>query len=265
MKVVSIFQSLNGEVCGDGKGGNGQGQLTVFVRFAFCPVGCEYCDTKYTWGENSDWLGEMTEDEIYQAVEKYGIKNVTITGGEPGVWMTKLVPLLERFLLGGYNISIYTSGVHNLYPLRLEKYREQVVKNTIISVAHGDTPYPVETEIILKPFENKITWVLDYKPKSCNSKMRTDLKNISLLKPNDWFKCVIASKEDFKEFYEVITEYKPKCHIAISPCWPYDNSFPSEIANTIIENGLEDITLYLQLHRIVWPVLSASNNAKEEI
>lgn len=41
MRVVEKFVSINGE-------GIKQGQLSVFIRFAFCNLRCGYCDTLYS-------------------------------------------------------------------------------------------------------------------------------------------------------------------------------------------------------------------------
>lgn len=74
-KVVEKFISVNGE-------GLKAGELAVFIRFAGCNLNCSYCDTM--WANEHDVEYElMNEYEIYEYIKGTGIRNVTLTGGEP--------------------------------------------------------------------------------------------------------------------------------------------------------------------------------------
>ena len=75
MKVVEKFTSINGE-------GTRAGELAVFVRFKGCNLRCSYCDTM--WANEPDCpYEEETPEEILNYVLGTGIRNVTLTGGEP--------------------------------------------------------------------------------------------------------------------------------------------------------------------------------------
>ena len=74
-KVVETFISINGE-------GQHAGELALFIRFAGCNLNCNYCDTR--WANQPDVVyQEMTETEIKALVTDSGVRNVTLTGGEP--------------------------------------------------------------------------------------------------------------------------------------------------------------------------------------
>ena len=74
-KVVEIFTSINGE-------GIRAGQLAVFVRFQGCNLDCIYCDTR--WANKEDAAYQiMTDEEIVHHILQTGVRNVTLTGGEP--------------------------------------------------------------------------------------------------------------------------------------------------------------------------------------
>ena len=75
MKVVEKFISINGE-------GRRAGELAVFIRFKGCNLNCSYCDTKWANEPACDYE-ELSPDKICEYVSETGIKNVTLTGGEP--------------------------------------------------------------------------------------------------------------------------------------------------------------------------------------
>ena len=75
MKVVEKFISINGE-------GRRAGELAVFIRFKGCNLNCSYCDTKWANEPACDYE-ELSPDDICEYVSETGIKNVTLTGGEP--------------------------------------------------------------------------------------------------------------------------------------------------------------------------------------
>ena len=75
MKVVEKFVSINGE-------GSKAGQLAVFIRFAGCNLDCVYCDTKWANEEDVSY-SEMSKEEIYEYIKSTGVRNITVTGGEP--------------------------------------------------------------------------------------------------------------------------------------------------------------------------------------
>ena len=74
MKVSEIFVSIEGE-------GIRTGLAAVFVRLFGCNLRCSYCDSMYAV-EGNDYT-QMSVEEIMAAIEKNGIRHVTLTGGEP--------------------------------------------------------------------------------------------------------------------------------------------------------------------------------------
>ena len=74
-RVVEHFVSINGE-------GRRAGQLAYFIRFAGCNLKCEYCDTK--WANEQDVAFEnYTGELLFDMITNSGVKNITLTGGEP--------------------------------------------------------------------------------------------------------------------------------------------------------------------------------------
>lgn len=210
-KVVEIFESINGE-------GTRAGQLAVFVRFQGCNLSCSYCDT--AWANTVDAeFAWMTETEIYDRIKQTGIKNVTLTGGEP----------------------LLREGIGSL-----------------LEILAADEELSVEIEtngsVSLKDFaklKNRPVFTMDYKlPGSgMENKMCTD--NFSLLAPQDTVKFV-AGRNDLWRIKEIVEKYSltGKCHIYISPV--FGQIEPVEIVEFLLENRYNDMNLQLQLHKIIW-------------
>lgn len=94
-RVNEIFHSIQGE-------GYHTGTPATFIRLQGCPVGCEWCDTKYTWGAGGE---RMTGNTI---VEKCIEQHVVITGGEP--LMKDLDDILVDLHKRRHYTQIETSG-----------------------------------------------------------------------------------------------------------------------------------------------------------
>ena len=96
MKVVEIFQSIDGEAFNAGK-------ITNFIRLSGCNLRCNYCDTIY--GQNLSDGEEMSIDDILKKLDK-GIKNITLTGGEPLLNKENAYSLLNTLVKEKYNVSV---------------------------------------------------------------------------------------------------------------------------------------------------------------
>ena len=106
MKLNSIFQSIQGE-------GRFQGYPSDFIRFFGCNLNCSYCDTKYTLSGDSFYFA--TPEEAAEKLNKTGVSDLCITGGEPMCQEDELLKLLK--LLKGKRISLETNGSFGLEPL----------------------------------------------------------------------------------------------------------------------------------------------------
>ena len=102
-----IFFSVQGE-------GVNIGKPAVFLRLGLCNLSCTWCDTKYAW----DWttynpkeqLAEMPREDVEQEILRYNRKYLVVTGGEPMVQQSRLMPLLEHLDNMGFFIEVETNG-----------------------------------------------------------------------------------------------------------------------------------------------------------
>ena len=210
--VAEKFVSINGE-------GTKAGQTAVFIRFKGCNLSCEYCDTKWASEKNTPFT-EMTADEIYSYIKSTGIKNVTITGGEP------------------------------LFQKNIKSLLEVIAKDKELSCE-------IETNgsINLKSFldiENRPSFTMDYKLSASGMEEFMNCGNFEVLDKKDTVKFVAGSIKDIEKAKEIIDKYKlcGKTNIYISPV--FGSIEPSEIVEYMIENKMNNVNLQLQLHKIIW-------------
>lgn len=211
-KVAEIFESINGE-------GRKAGQLAVFVRLCGCNLNCSYCDTRWANADDMDYE-LLDEEEIYQRILKSGIKNVTLTGGEPllhadiGILLNKLADD------GALNVEIETNG-----------------------------------SISLTPFcriENRPSFTMDYKLPSSAMEQYMLLDNFNRLTDRDTVKFVVADIKDLERAVQIINTFSltEKCTVYFSPV--FGTISPKKIVEFMKKYRLNGVNLQLQMHKIIW-------------
>lgn len=211
-KVVEIFESINGE-------GRRVGQLAIFIRLQKCNLNCSYCDTRWANGDDVPYT-LMSEDEIYDRILKSGIKNITLTGGEP--LLHKDVEILLEKIGENLNLSleIETNG-----SIELEKFSK---------------------------LKNPPLFTMDYKLPSSKMENKMCLDNFKYLTSKDTVKFVVGTIEDLKKAKEIIERYSliGKCAVYFSPV--FNSIDPVEIVEFMKKNRLNGVNLQLQIHKFIW-------------
>lgn len=103
LPIVEHFLSIQGE-------GTYHGYPAYFIRTAGCEVGCHWCDTKHSWGQEGYPLRAV--DTLAEEAAKSGASLAVVTGGEP--LHHDLNALTEALKKEGLASHIETSGA---YPL----------------------------------------------------------------------------------------------------------------------------------------------------
>lgn len=209
--VVERFVSINGE-------GRKAGELAVFIRFRKCNLNCSYCDTK--WANTEDCPAEMlSAEQIAGYVYGTGVKNVTLTGGEP-LLQENLGELIDILIEQGNAVEIETNGS--------------------ISIAE------------LSRRENRPSFTLDYKLPDSNMEREMDLGNYNYIRPEDTVKFVAGSISDLETAVKIIEKYEllKRCSVYISPVFNRIN--PADIVDFMKKNNLNGVKLQLQLHKFIW-------------
>ena len=204
LRITEIFLSLQGE-------SRSVGWPTVFVRLTGCPLRCGYCDTTYAF-QGGEW---MSLDAILARAADFGVKHVTVTGGEPLAQKTCL-PLLTRLCDAGYEVSLETSGA-----LDVAKVDPRVIK------------------------------VMDLKTPGSGEVERNRWCNLEHLNPRDQIKFVLCDRADYMWAKEQLEKYELAgiCEVLFSPV--QGQLAPRELADWIVADRLP-VRLQLQLHKVLW-------------
>lgn len=210
--VCEIFESIDGE-------GYNAGFPTVFFRTVGCNLRCSWCDSKYTFeaDKNCKW---MSVEEAIDKVDSFGIKHITITGGEPlleenKAWMTFFIKTL---LIMRFKIDIETNGA--------------------IDYTYWKNMFGL----------NDVTLIMDWKAPS--SKMNSFMlaSNLKILGKKDIVKIVVEDG-DFEEV-EKLLEYKILATIYISPV--FNKVTMQKIPEFVLKHKDENIRCQVQLHKVFW-------------
>ena len=241
IQVSEIFSSLQGE-------GVYAGVPMAFVRFAFCPWRCSWCDSVYTWGRSSNSLGGLPEHDegkndaalagavsnqtltvgdVAQQVSKYDNEWVCITGGEPLAQPVGFRRLVKELSKGGYRMEVETSGLN---------------------------PLPRDAT-----FELVTSWVVDVKLPSSGMSQYAKTADLSRLRPLDQVKFVVRDKNDLDYAKDVcntlFANRTPACTVLISPVvdtpfWEGQGNL-AEIAEAV-KREFPFGRLSLQIHKQIW-------------
>lgn len=212
-KVVEKFVSINGE-------GVKSGELSIFIRFAGCNLRCSYCDTMWANKDDVEFT-LMNENEIYNYIKDTGVKNVTLTGGEP-LLQNGLEALLDILCKDSdIEVEIETNG-----SISLEKYDKSRHKH--------------------------FSFTMDYKLDSSNMEDKMLLDNFNYLTSKDTVKFVVGSTIDLNKTKTLIDKYDliNKCYVYFSPV--YNQIDMKEIVEFMRINKINKARLQMQLHKIIW-------------
>lgn len=211
-RLAEHFVSINGE-------GQHAGELALFLRFAGCDLSCDWCDTKWANVKDAPFTSTTTGqllDIAKEAVKEYGVKNITLTGGEP-LLQKDIGELLDELLTLGLRVEIETNGSIPLRPF---------IKN------------------------RRPVFTMDYKLPSSGMEDRMYTENIALLGAEDTLKFVCGSEEDLERAAEITEKFKPGCRIYLSPV--FGRIEPAEMVEFMKKRRLGQVRLQLQLHKFIW-------------
>lgn len=209
--VAEKFVSINGE-------GSRAGELAVFLRFQGCNLHCDFCDTQWANADDAP-VQMMTTEQLEAYVQSTGVRNVTLTGGEP-LLQSGMAELITALGALGYRVEIETNG-----SVSLEKF----------------------AALAFRP-----CFTMDYKLPGSTMEQFMLPENFGYLRMKDAVKFVVGDRMDMERALEVIHQYAlpARCIVFFSPV--FGKIEPAEIVAFLKEYTLSGVRLQLQLHKYVW-------------
>jgi len=206
LDINEIFYSIDGE-------GITAGQIAIFIRLNACNLRCSYCDTSYALEAKNNYIDF---DHIFDIINQYPSKNITITGGEP-LYQQGIIDFIEQLSKRGYRVNIETNG--------------SISVKGLINI-------------------DKTIITLDIKTPYSNMDQENLYENLNYLRGNDVCKFVVGSIEDLEFTYKIIDKYKPKSQIFLSPV--YNSIDTADIVEFMKIKGYDNVKLQLQIHKYIW-------------
>ncbi len=239
-RISEIFYSVQGE-------GTLSGVPMTFVRFAFCPWRCRWCDSVYTWAQSAFELGglpvtdslkekealsaangveNLTIAEIVERIVQYPAHWVCITGGEPLSQPTAFKELVYQLKEKSFALEVETSG---LDPLPDDELFNQVD-----------------------------SWVVDVKTPSSGMEKFLRLNDLNRLRKCDQVKFVVQTVEDLEFAANIINNKVDKQQgpqLLISPVGttPFeDGGIGLGETAEFIKLNIPSSRLSVQIHKFIW-------------
>lgn len=221
MPVAERFVSINGE-------GLSIGRLSTFIRFVGCNLACSYCDTRWAC-EAGCPAEELTPEQIADYVKSTRTPCATLTGGEP-VLQPLLPELIKRLMERTFcDVEIETNGAVDLG--ELASLRKQFGCRC----------------------DERLFFTMDCKLPSSGMFDQMRQENFGFLTLGDSVKFVAGSEEDLVVAKKVIEQHDlfGRCEVLFSPVAGQID--PADIVSFLIENGLTEARMQVQLHKVIWP------------
>ncbi len=210
VRLTEIFLSLQGE-------STTVGLPTVFVRLTGCPLRCGYCDTAYAFHG-----GEVRAlDDVLADVAAYGVRQVTVTGGEP-LAQPGVLPLMTVLCDAGHSVAIETSGA-----------------------------------LDVSPIDARVRKVVDLKTPGSGEMHRNLYDNVAHCGAGDEIKFVLCDRQDYdwaRMKCDELGLFERPAEILFSPVAASPDAAglaPRDLADWIVADRLP-VRMQLQLHKILW-------------
>lgn len=190
------------------------GLPTVFLRLFACDLRCSWCDTMYAV-EGRDFR-EMETGAALGKILGFGCRRVCVTGGEP-LLQGEAVEEVARFLLDrDFSVVLETSG-HKKPP---------AIFSHPCSVVSMDCKCP-----------------------GSGMDGRMDFSLYSDLGEKDQLKFVIADSADYEYARGVLEKYDVRASVVFQPVHGVRADW---MAERILRDGMENVRILPQLHKILW-------------
>ena len=209
--ISEIFESIQGE-------GNYSGVYSLFVRFHFCNLTCNWCDTKFTWNKKSGAFKEYSAEDLKKIVSDSKAQHIIFTGGEPALYR------LDLLVVEGKKFHVETNG--SIIPTeKLDK------------ILPDGTSF--QREAMQKSIIEQFNWVVSPKLSNSYQEFFEEAFLFWINKSYCIFKFIARDKNDLEEIDQLVVQYqisKYKVYIALEG-FTLNSQLQPEMVDEIIRLG----------------------------
>lgn len=215
LPLVEVYETIEGE-------GRMAGYPTIFIRLFGCQMRCTWCDTPYSYAP-AEPEEIVSIPELLEKLKPYRAQRICLTGGEPLIHGERFISLLNELVKDPrwQDIHIETNGAIDIRP-----FVEAVT-------------------------DERVRYVMDYKLPGSGEFARMDDSVLRGLRQQDELKFVIADDQDYQCALGVIQRVPIAAQLLFSPV--FESMTAAELAQRIVNDGLNQVKLNLQIHKIIWP------------
>lgn len=227
--VNEFFTTIQGEA-------KYTGTPSLFIRLQGCPVGCSFCDTKYTWDLHKE---DQTKD-INDIINKKDLKHDKNQGNPKHILMDE-TELLKLCVKNSADHIVFTGGepcMHDLTEITrdLNYYRPSGLKKRFTT--------QIETSGTFKINCDPNTWVT-LSPK-INMSGGLEVLYSSYTRADE-IKYPVGKQKDVDNLLEILNGFVPKHDVKI---WLQPLSMSPKATQICIDNALKyNFNLSLQTHK----------------
>lgn len=220
--VNEYFESIQGE-------GNYSGVNSFFLRFQYCNFTCSWCDSKFTWSNNSQNYESYTSSQLKQLIASHHAPHVILTGGEPSLYR------LDSLVVPNKKFHVETNG--SIIP----------TEALDITFAKGRITRAAMDETVI----SKFNWVVS--PKLSNSNQALNEQSIKFWSQKEYciFKFIAKDTNDLDEIQALIANFNihlSKVYIGLEG-HTLESQLKPELVDEIIKRGFN---FSPRLHVLLW-------------
>lgn len=217
MRINSIYRACEGE-------GVNIGTPLVFVRTQGCSLHCKNCDTIKSW--NPCHGTDLSINEIVEEVKSYGLRHVSVTGGNP-IEAQEIVQLIYALKLEGFWVNVEATG---------QDFNQDVFDN--VDFISCDIKPP--STCVVANLSNVELMLVKYHYKMQLKMVCADNNDLDFI-----FNC-----------YDRLCNILASCPFVITPCYTeHDTGFDYSMIDTIYQRVLDSkicIRTIMQQHKVVY-------------
>jgi len=196
---------------------------SIFIRFWWCNLKCDFCDSKYSWDPLIEKAQMMHLEEIIKKIQSYPCKHIIFTWWEPTLFQEQIIAIQDKLLSLVVDCDYYSYELETNWSKELTRWINLL-----------------QTNISPKLW---MSWNKEYDMQIFNSIWWTWNKDL---------KFVIWNLKDIKEMEQFLKKYKEQIKDMLIYLMPLWIDIKSQINHYLIQYCLLKNYRYCTRSHLLW-------------